>query len=126
MRLLHSLAKTHASFDDPNLVSHAGLVPVMALADRAGLGDLVLTCTGDLSRNRMVGLELAKGRRLAEIVGSMKMVAEGVETCAAAVALAERHHVDLPIIQQMRAVLYASKSPAQAIRDLMERTLKGE
>jgi glycerol-3-phosphate dehydrogenase (NAD(P)+) len=96
------------------------------LAGLAGLGDLVLTCTGDLSRNRMVGLELAKGKTLAEIVGSMQMVAEGIETCAAAVALAERYQVDLPIIQQMHAVLYAAKSPKEAIRDLMERSLKSE
>jgi glycerol-3-phosphate dehydrogenase (NAD(P)+) len=96
------------------------------LAGLAGLGDLVLTCSGDLSRNRMVGLELTKGRNLAEIVGSMKMVAEGVETCDAAVALGERFRVELPIIEQMHAVLHASKSPAEAIRDLMERSLKSE
>lgn len=96
------------------------------LAGLAGLGDLVLTCSGDLSRNRMVGLELAKGRKLADIVGSMKMVAEGVETCHAAVALGQRFRVELPIIEQMHAVLHASKSPPDAIRDLMERSLKSE
>jgi glycerol-3-phosphate dehydrogenase (NAD(P)+) len=98
----------------------------MTLAGLAGLGDLVLTCTGDLSRNRMVGLELAKGKTLAEIVGSMKMVAEGVETCAAAVVLADRHHVDIPVIQRMHDVLYAGKNPREAIRELMERSLKSE
>lgn len=96
------------------------------LAGLAGLGDLVLTCSGDLSRNRMVGLELAKGRKLGDIVSSMKMVAEGVETCDAAMALGERFRVELPIIEQMHAVLHASKSPAEAIRDLMERSLKSE
>lgn len=96
------------------------------LAGLAGLGDLVLTCGGELSRNRRVGLELAKGRELAEIVGSMRMVAEGVETCGAAVELGQKFHVDLPIIQQMHAVLHAAKSPRQALRDLMERSLKEE
>jgi glycerol-3-phosphate dehydrogenase (NAD(P)+) len=96
------------------------------LAGLAGLGDLVLTCSGDLSRNRMVGLELAKGKGLAEIVGSMKMVAEGVETCDAAVHLGAKFSVELPIIEQMHAVLQGNKSPAQAIQTLMERSLKGE
>ena len=96
------------------------------LAGLAGLGDLVLTCSGGLSRNHMVGLELAKGRRLQEILGSMRMVAEGVETCDAALALGERFKVDLPIIKQMHEVLHASKSPGDAIRDLMERSLKSE
>lgn len=96
------------------------------LAGLAGLGDLVLTCSGELSRNRRVGIELAKGRPLAEIVGSMPMIAEGVETCAAAVALGESVQVDLPIMQQMHAVLYAGKAPREALRDLLERSLKGE
>jgi len=96
------------------------------LSGLAGLGDLVLTCSGELSRNRRVGLELAKGRGIAEITGSMRMVAEGVETCAAAVGLGAKFGVDLPIIQQMDAVLHQAKSPREALRDLMERTLKGE
>jgi glycerol-3-phosphate dehydrogenase (NAD(P)+) len=96
------------------------------LAGLAGLGDLVLTCSGELSRNRRVGIELAKGRPLAEIVGSMPMIAEGVETCAAAVALGSKFQVDLPIMQQMHAVLYAGKGPREALRDLLERSLKGE
>lgn len=96
------------------------------LSGLAGLGDLVLTCSGDLSRNRRVGIELAKGRCLAEIVAETSMVAEGVETCEAAVALGERLEVDLPIIRQMHAVLYASKAPRDAIRDLMDRALKSE
>jgi glycerol-3-phosphate dehydrogenase (NAD(P)+) len=96
------------------------------LAGLAGLGDLVLTCGGELSRNRRVGIELAHGRRLDEIVGSMQMIAEGVETCDAAVALGAKFVVDLPIIQQMHAVLHLAKSPREALRDLMERSLKGE
>ena len=96
------------------------------LAGLAGLGDLVLTCSGDLSRNRYVGKELGSGRTLGEILGSMRMVAEGVETCASAVALGEKFGVDLPIIQQMHAVMNQGKSPRDAVRDLMERSLKGE
>jgi glycerol-3-phosphate dehydrogenase (NAD(P)+) len=96
------------------------------LAGLAGLGDLVLTCSGDLSRNRTVGKELASGKSLPEIVGSMKMIAEGVESCDAAVALGKKFRVDLPIIEQMYAVLHNSKSPREAIRELMERSLKPE
>ncbi len=96
------------------------------LAGLAGLGDLVLTCTGDLSRNRHVGLELAKGRKLEEIVESMKMVAEGIKTTSAAVDLARRHSVEMPIAQQMHAMLQLGRSPREAIRQLMERTLKEE
>jgi glycerol-3-phosphate dehydrogenase (NAD(P)+) len=96
------------------------------LAGLAGLGDLVLTCTGDLSRNRTVGIELARGRKLADIVSSMKMVAEGVKTTDAAVELAERHQVEMPITAQMHQMLHAGTSPQEAIRRLMERSLKGE
>ena len=96
------------------------------LAGLAGLGDLVLTCSGDLSRNRYVGKELGSGRLLGEILGSMRMVAEGVETCASAVALGEKFGVDLPIIQQMHAVMGGQKSPRDAVRELMDRALKGE
>jgi len=96
------------------------------LAGLAGLGDLVLTCTGELSRNRYVGIELAKGRSLADIVGSMTMVAEGVDTTAAAVELAARHGVDLPITLQVDRILRGERSPREAIRELMERALKDE
>jgi glycerol-3-phosphate dehydrogenase (NAD(P)+) len=96
------------------------------LAGLAGLGDLVLTCTGDLSRNRTVGIELARGRKLDEIVSSMKMVAEGVKTTDAAVDLAERYSVEMPIAGQMHQMLHAGASPQEAIRRLMERSLKGE
>jgi len=96
------------------------------LSGLAGLGDLVLTCTGDLSRNRMVGMELARGRKLPEIVSSMKMVAEGVKTTNAAADLANRFQVDMPISHQMYQVLHSGKPPREAIRSLMERSLKGE
>jgi glycerol-3-phosphate dehydrogenase (NAD(P)+) len=96
------------------------------LAGLAGLGDLVLTCTGDLSRNRMVGIELARGRRLEEITGSMKMVAEGVKTTNAAVDLAQRYGVEMPIAREMFRVLHDGVAPREAIRRLMERSLKGE
>jgi glycerol-3-phosphate dehydrogenase (NAD(P)+) len=96
------------------------------LAGLAGLGDLVLTCTGDLSRNRAVGVELARGRGLEEIVNSMKMVAEGVKTTDAAVDLAERYSVEMPIAGQMHQMLHSGTSPQEAIRRLMERSLKGE
>jgi len=96
------------------------------LAGLAGLGDLVLTCGGELSRNRHVGIELAKGYRLPDILASTNMVAEGVDTCDAAVALGEKFEVDLPIIQHMHAVLHGTKTPKEAVRDLMDRSLKGE
>jgi glycerol-3-phosphate dehydrogenase (NAD(P)+) len=96
------------------------------LSGLAGLGDLVLTCTGELSRNRQVGLELAEGKRLGEIVGSRPMIAEGVKTTAATVALAERYSVEMPIAQQMHAMLNLGRSPADAVRELMERSLKTE
>jgi glycerol-3-phosphate dehydrogenase (NAD(P)+) len=99
---------------------------VKTLAGLAGLGDLVLTCTGDLSRNRSVGLELGKGRTLQDILGSTNMVAEGVETTFAAMDLADRLGVEMPITCQMREVLAAKKSPRDAIRYLMDRQLKSE
>lgn len=96
------------------------------LAGLAGLGDLVLTATGALSRNRSVGVELGKGRALGEILGGMRMVAEGVGTTAATLALARRHGVEMPITEQMHGVLTEGLAPRQAIRNLMERRLKGE
>ena len=96
------------------------------LSGLAGLGDLVLTCTGELSRNRTVGMELAQGKGLSEIVDSRRMVAEGVKTTAATVALAARFSVEMPIAQQMHAMLNLGRSPADAIRELMERSLKAE
>lgn len=96
------------------------------LAGLAGLGDLVLTATGGLSRNRSVGVELGKGRKLAEIMSQMRMVAEGVGTASATLALARKNKVDMPITEQMYAVLHEGRAPGAAIRELMERQLKKE
>jgi glycerol-3-phosphate dehydrogenase (NAD(P)+) len=93
----------------------------------AGLGDLVLTCTGGLSRNRSVGVELGRGRKLEEIIAGMHgMVAEGVFTTNAAVGLAKSRGVEMPITEQMYAILHEGKSPREAIHDLMTRSAKSE
>ena len=96
------------------------------MAGLAGLGDLVLTCTGELSRNRKIGIELSAGGKLDQIVNSMKMVAEGVNTTRAAVELARRRGVEMPIAEQMYAMLHLGRPPREAIRQLMERSLKSE
>jgi glycerol-3-phosphate dehydrogenase (NAD(P)+) len=96
------------------------------LSGLAGLGDLVLTCTGDLSRNRQVGIALARGQSLQEILSRTKMVAEGVRTTEAALALGARHGIELPIAQEMSEVLAGRKAPQDAIRDLMGRRQKLE
>lgn len=96
------------------------------LSGLAGLGDLVLTATGSLSRNRSLGVELGKGRKLAEILPQMRMVAEGVGTTSATMALARKHNVDMPITEQMYAVLHEGRAPSAAIRELMERRLTRE
>jgi len=93
----------------------------------AGLGDLVLTCTGGLSRNRSVGVELGRGKKLAEIIEGMHgMVAEGVFTTTAAVGLAHARGVEMPITEQMHAILHEGKSPKEALQELMARTGKSE
>ncbi len=92
----------------------------------AGMGDLVLTCTGDLSRNRSVGLRLGRGERLSEILASMQAVAEGVKTCDAVVALAQRLDVDMPIAAEVWQVLQRDKDPRQAVEDLMARPARRE
>ncbi len=96
------------------------------LSGLAGLGDLVLTCTGSLSRNRNVGIELGKGRSLAEILSGTRMVAEGVGTAAPLLALARENKIDLPITEQVDAILHQGKSPRDAIREIMERPQKHE
>ncbi|WP_263409737.1 NAD(P)H-dependent glycerol-3-phosphate dehydrogenase [Terriglobus tenax] len=97
------------------------------LAGLSGLGDLVLTCTGSLSRNRTVGMELGKGRKLPEIIASLDgKVAEGVRSTSAALGLARRHGVEMPITQQMDAVLHEGKAPMDAIHALMTRSLRTE
>jgi glycerol-3-phosphate dehydrogenase (NAD(P)+) len=96
------------------------------LGGLAGLGDLVLTCTGALSRNRHVGIELGKGRKLAEILAGMRMVAEGVDTVVPLIALAGEQGMELPITEQVDAILHRGKSPKDAIREIMDRPLKRE
>jgi glycerol-3-phosphate dehydrogenase (NAD(P)+) len=96
------------------------------LSGLAGLGDLVLTATGDLSRNRSVGYKLGQGQTLHQILAESPMVAEGVPTCRAAHHLGLKHGVDLPIIQRMYQVLYENKDPRLAIRELMDRPLTSE
>lgn len=92
----------------------------------AGIGDLVLTCTGELSRNHRVGQALAQGRTLAEILAGTRMVAEGVHTTVAARRIARAKGVEMPISEQIYQVLYRGKSPRAAVEELMSRTLKAE
>ena len=96
------------------------------LSGLAGLGDLVLTCTGSLSRNRFVGIELGKGHSPREVMANMRMVAEGVNTASPLLALAREHQIEMPITEQVDAILHAGKSPKDAIRDIMDRPLKRE
>jgi glycerol-3-phosphate dehydrogenase (NAD(P)+) len=92
----------------------------------SGLGDLVLTCTGELSRNRTVGFRLGRGEKLSEILGSMRAVAEGVKTCDAAVRLAGRAGVEVPIVSEVWKVLHEEKEPRSAVEELMGRPRKRE
>ena len=92
----------------------------------SGLGDLVLTCTGALSRNYTVGQRLGKGEKLKDIVSSMKMVAEGVATSGSAYELALKHNVEMPIVKQIYKVINEDKDPVDAVRELMTRSLKSE
>ena len=92
----------------------------------SGLGDLILTCTGDLSRNRQVGLRVGKGEKIIDILASMKMVAEGVKTTEAVHKLARKLEVDMPITEEVYALLYQDKEPSLAATGLMGRSLKGE
>jgi glycerol-3-phosphate dehydrogenase (NAD(P)+) len=97
------------------------------LAGLSGLGDLVLTCTGSLSRNRTVGIELGRGRQLPEILKGLNgKVAEGVRSTTAALGLAARYEVEMPITEQMNAVLHRGKSPKEAIKELMARPGRDE
>jgi glycerol-3-phosphate dehydrogenase (NAD(P)+) len=95
-------------------------------AGLAGLGDLVLTCTGALSRNRHTGVELASGKTLEEITGGTHMVAEGIRNSVAIARLAAQRGVEMPITQQMVAVMYEGKNPRKALEELMTRELKAE
>lgn len=92
----------------------------------AGLGDLVLTCTGSLSRNRQVGQAVGRGQRLDDLLAGMVQVAEGVESCRAIHALARQHDVDMPIVAQVHAILFAQKEPRAALAELLSRPLRAE
>jgi glycerol-3-phosphate dehydrogenase (NAD(P)+) len=92
----------------------------------AGMGDLVLTCTGGLSRNRTLGVRIGKGEKLNDIMSTMKTVAEGVKTASAARYLARKYNVDMPIVDEVYQLLYEGKEPKQAVKDLMNRELKDE
>jgi glycerol-3-phosphate dehydrogenase (NAD(P)+) len=96
------------------------------LSGLAGLGDLVLTATGDLSRNRSVGIQLGAGHKLDQIIASMRMIAEGVTTCRAAHQLAAAERIDMPITDKVYEILYEAKDPRTAIRELMDRPLTVE
>jgi glycerol-3-phosphate dehydrogenase (NAD(P)+) len=96
------------------------------VAGLAGMGDLVLTCTGHLSRNRRVGIELGKGRSLGDVLAGMEQVVEGVETTHAAVSLARGRGVDMPIVFEMERLLRGETTPAEVIRELVTRPLKAE
>ena len=98
----------------------------LTFAGLAGMGDLVLTCTGDLSRNRTVGFELGQGRSLDEILNEMHMVAEGVKTTLSAYQLSAKLGVEAPLIEQMYEILYNNKEARKAVNDLMDRELKPE
>src|SRR5262245_27413844 len=98
----------------------------MTLAGLPGLGDLILTCAGDLSRNRKVGIQIAQGKSLAEISQETRMVAEGIRNTRSVYLLSRRLETEMPIVEQMHKVLYEGKQPAEAVRDLMQRSLKAE
>jgi glycerol-3-phosphate dehydrogenase (NAD(P)+) len=99
---------------------------VLTLAGLAGLGDLVLTCTGELSRNRTVGFELGRGRPLSDVLAGLGHVAEGVTTAESAHRLAERLGVDLPISSEVYSVLFENKPVPEAVRDVLARPLRSE
>jgi len=96
------------------------------LSGLAGLGDLILTCTGSLSRNRQVGIELGKGKKIEEITAGMRQIAEGVRTTKAIRALAQKLHVGMPITEEVYKVIYENHDPRSAILELMSRELKEE
>jgi glycerol-3-phosphate dehydrogenase (NAD(P)+) len=95
-------------------------------AGLAGLGDLVLTCTGAASRNRSLGMEIGRGRSLAEVQAGMRMVAEGVATTRAAAGLATRRGVEMPIAMQVNEILFEGRAPREALADLLARPLREE
>jgi glycerol-3-phosphate dehydrogenase (NAD(P)+) len=98
----------------------------LTFAGLAGMGDLILTCTGPLSRNHAVGVELGRGRAIGDILAGMSMVAEGVRTAKAARALAVREGIEMPIVEEVYALLYENRAPREAVENLMLRSPKAE
>ncbi len=98
----------------------------LTFAGLAGVGDLILTCTSDLSRNRMVGLKIAEGVSIQEIISGMKMVAEGIKTSLSTYNLSKKMGIEMPISAEVYRIIYKGKDPREAVRDLMTRELKGE
>lgn len=92
----------------------------------SGIGDLIVTCASEHSRNRFVGVQIGKGRKLDDILGEMKMVAEGVSTARSAMELAKKHNVEIPIVEKVNEILFKGVSPVEATKELMLRTLKPE
>jgi glycerol-3-phosphate dehydrogenase (NAD(P)+) len=92
----------------------------------SGLGDLVLTCTGPLSRNYSVGVKLGKGMKLSDILSSTRSVAEGIATAQSAFELSRKHNTEMPIVEQVHEVIHKGKGPADAVHELMNRALKSE
>ena len=116
---------TRGHFEIGLLATKLGGNP-LTVAGLSGMGDLVLTCTGDLSRNRTVGIELGKGRKLPEILAGLGHVAEGVKTTKSAYDLSVREKVEMPITHEVFRVLYEQKDPRQAVVDIMTRELRSE
>ena len=98
----------------------------MTVTGLSGMGDLVLTCTGELSRNRHVGVELGRGKQLADVLGDMRMVAEGVRTAKSAFALSRREGVEMPIVEGMYRILYEGSDPRAEVAALMGRAPRHE
>ena len=124
-------ASTRAALITRGLAEMIRLGVAMGAKDKtfdglSGLGDLVLTCTGTLSRNYTVGYKLGQGEKLNEILSGMKMVAEGVATSKSAYELSRKHNIEMPIIEQIYKVVNEDKRPSDAVRELMTRSLKAE
>ena len=116
---------TRATAEISRLGVRLGAHP-QTFAGLAGMGDLVLTCTGDLSRNRTVGMRVGRGERIGEILAGMTMVAEGVRTAISAVELSRRTGVPMPISEQVHGILHEGMDVREAVNALFSRALKRE
>ncbi len=104
---------------------HIGADP-QTFSGLSGMGDLILTCTGDLSRNRSVGVQLGRGKKLEQILSEMNMVAEGVKTTLSGYKLSRKHGIEMPILEQVYKILYENKDCSKAVQDLLSRDMKAE